>query len=103
MYASSHYHAEADHARLLAEMTIQPNVAQELRRVAQEFDRLAEDLAYANQSPTIATFLIRAERWRDSHSADRRTPGRSEHSSIGSVGFAARGTKAARPIDQSFN
>ena len=45
MYASSHYHAEADHARLLAEMTIQPNVAQELRRVAEEFDRLAEDLA----------------------------------------------------------
>jgi hypothetical protein len=39
------YHAEADHARRLAEITIQPNVAQELRRVAEEFDRLAEDLA----------------------------------------------------------
>jgi hypothetical protein len=45
MYASSHYHAVADHARLLAEMTIQPNVAQELRRVAEEFDRLADNLA----------------------------------------------------------
>jgi hypothetical protein len=45
MYASSHYHAEADHARLLAEMTIQPNVAQELRRVAEKFDRLADNSA----------------------------------------------------------
>jgi hypothetical protein len=26
-------------------MTIQPNVAQELRRVAEEFDRVANDLA----------------------------------------------------------
>ena len=45
MYATSHYHAEADHARLLAEMTIQPNVAQELSRVAEEFDRLADNIA----------------------------------------------------------
>jgi hypothetical protein len=45
MYGSSHYHAEADHARRLAEMTIQPNVAQELLRVAEELDRLADDLA----------------------------------------------------------
>jgi hypothetical protein len=42
---SSRYHAEAGHARRLAEMTIQPNVAQELRRVAEEFDRLADNLA----------------------------------------------------------
>jgi hypothetical protein len=45
MHRSFHYHAEADHARRLAKMTIQPNVAQELRRVAEEFDRLADDLA----------------------------------------------------------
>jgi uncharacterized protein with HEPN domain len=38
------YHAEADHARQLAEITVQPNVAEELRRVAEEFDRLADDL-----------------------------------------------------------
>jgi hypothetical protein len=45
MHSSLHYHAEAGHARRLAEMTIQPNVAQELRRVAEEFDRVANDLA----------------------------------------------------------
>jgi hypothetical protein len=45
MCRSSHYHAEADHARRLAETTIQLNVAQELRRVAEEFDRLADNLA----------------------------------------------------------
>jgi hypothetical protein len=45
MPASSHYRAEADHARRLAEMTIQPNVEEVLRRVADEFDRLADDLA----------------------------------------------------------
>jgi uncharacterized protein with HEPN domain len=38
------YHAEADHARRLAEITVQPNVAEELWRVAEEFDRLADDL-----------------------------------------------------------
>ena len=45
MRGSSHYHAEADHARRLAEMTIQPNLEEELRRVAEEFDRLADHLA----------------------------------------------------------
>jgi hypothetical protein len=40
-----HCHTEANHARRLAKMTIQPNVAQELRRVAEEFDRIADDLA----------------------------------------------------------
>jgi hypothetical protein len=45
MHGSSHYHAEADHARRLAELTIQPNVAQELYRVAEEFDRLASELS----------------------------------------------------------
>jgi hypothetical protein len=39
------YHAEPDHARRLAEITIQPNIAHELRHAAEEFDRLADDLA----------------------------------------------------------
>jgi hypothetical protein len=47
MHRLSHSHAEADHARRLAEITIQPNVAEELRRVAEEFDRLAE--TYSDQ------------------------------------------------------
>jgi hypothetical protein len=45
MRGSSYYRAEADHARRLAEMTIQPNVEEVLRRVAEEFDRLADDFA----------------------------------------------------------
>jgi hypothetical protein len=42
------YHSEADYARRLAEITVQPNVAEELRRVAEEFARLADDLAAAH-------------------------------------------------------
>jgi hypothetical protein len=45
MRGSSYYRAEADHARRLAEMTIQPNVEQVLQRIATEFDRLADDFA----------------------------------------------------------
>ena len=45
MRRSSYYHAEAEHARRLAEITIQPNMEEVLRRVAEEFDRLADDLA----------------------------------------------------------
>jgi hypothetical protein len=45
MRGSSYYLAEASHARRLAEMTIQPNVEEVLRRVAEEFDRLADEFA----------------------------------------------------------
>jgi hypothetical protein len=45
MRASSFYRAEADHARRLAEITIQPNLEEELRRVADELDRLADAVA----------------------------------------------------------
>jgi len=45
MRGSSYYHAEADHARRLADITAQPNVEEVLRRVAEEFDRLADDVA----------------------------------------------------------
>jgi len=44
MRRSSHYHAQADHARRLADMTIQPHVQQILRRVADEFDLLADNI-----------------------------------------------------------
>ena len=37
MRGSSYYRAEAYHARRLAEMTIQPNVEEVLRRAAEEF------------------------------------------------------------------
>jgi hypothetical protein len=45
MNGSSYYRAEADHARRLAETTIQPNVEEVLRRIADEFDSLADDFA----------------------------------------------------------
>jgi hypothetical protein len=45
MRGLSYYRAEAGHARRLADMTIQPNVEEVLRRVAKEFDRLADDFA----------------------------------------------------------
>jgi len=45
MRGSSYYYAEADHARRLADITAQPNVEEVLRRVAEEFDRLADDFA----------------------------------------------------------
>ena len=45
MRPSSYYRAEARHARRLAETTVQPNVEEVLRRVAGEFDRLADDVA----------------------------------------------------------
>jgi len=37
--------SKADHARRLADITIQPNVEEILRRVADELDHLAHDLA----------------------------------------------------------
>jgi len=45
MRPSSYYRAEARHARRLAETTVQPNVEEVLRRVADEFDRLADEFA----------------------------------------------------------
>jgi hypothetical protein len=45
MHGLSYYRAEASHARRLADMTIQPNVEEVLRRAAEEFDRLADDSA----------------------------------------------------------
>jgi hypothetical protein len=45
MRATSYYRAEAGHARRLADRTVQPNVEEALRRVADEFDRLADEFA----------------------------------------------------------
>ena len=52
MRGSSHYRAQADHARLLADVTFQPNVAEALRRVAEQFDDLADQVA-TRESDTI--------------------------------------------------
>ena len=54
----SYYHAQADHARRLADKTPQQNLERELRRVAEEFDHLAEDIATAEadfRDPEILT------------------------------------------------
>jgi hypothetical protein len=45
MRRSYYYHAQADHARRLADITVQPNVEEILRHVAEELDRLADDVA----------------------------------------------------------
>ena len=47
MHRSAYYHKQADHARRLADVTVQPNVEETLRRVARELDRLADDVATA--------------------------------------------------------
>ena len=40
----SHYRAQADLARRLATITGQPNLRQELRRVAEELDHIANEI-----------------------------------------------------------
>jgi hypothetical protein len=39
------YHAQADHARRLADVTVHPNVEEILRHVAEKLDHLADDVA----------------------------------------------------------
>jgi hypothetical protein len=48
MHCSSYYRAQADHAWLLSEITIQENVREALRRVAKRFDRLADEIETDN-------------------------------------------------------
>jgi hypothetical protein len=40
-----HYRAQADLARRLAELTVQPDLERELRYVAEELDHLANEIA----------------------------------------------------------
>ena len=44
MDRASHYRHEADLARRLAEVTWQPDLEDILRRLAQDFDEIAEDI-----------------------------------------------------------
>jgi hypothetical protein len=45
MSRAPHYRAQADLARRLAELTVQPNLERELRYVAEELDHLANEIA----------------------------------------------------------
>jgi hypothetical protein len=45
MSPASHYRAQADLARRLAEITVQPNLQRELCYVAEELDHLANEIA----------------------------------------------------------
>ena len=45
MSRASHYRAQADLARRLAEITVQPNLERELRSVSKKLDNLANELA----------------------------------------------------------
>ena len=56
MHRSAYYHEQAGHARRLADVTVQLNVEETLRRVARELDRLADDVATAeaaHQHPDV--------------------------------------------------
>jgi hypothetical protein len=44
MNRPSHYRAQADLARRLATITVQPNLQQELRHVAEELNHLANEM-----------------------------------------------------------
>jgi hypothetical protein len=58
---SGDYHAQADHARRLADITVQRNIAEILRRVAAEFDHLAEEIAAGEadlRNPTEGGTLV---------------------------------------------
>jgi hypothetical protein len=44
MCRTTRYHAQADHARRLADITLQPNLEEVLRRVAKELDDFADDI-----------------------------------------------------------
>ena len=48
MSRASHYRAQADLARRLAELTVQPDLERELRYVAEELDHLANEIASDN-------------------------------------------------------
>ena len=45
MSRASHYRAQANLARRLAEITVQPNLERELRPVSKELDDLANEIA----------------------------------------------------------
>jgi len=56
MSSAPHYRAQADLARRLAELTVQPNLKRELRYVAEELDHLANEIGV-----TIAMSLVAGE------------------------------------------
>ena len=52
MSRASHYRAQADLARRLAELTVQPDLEWELRYVAEELDHLANEIAGRYRFPS---------------------------------------------------
>jgi hypothetical protein len=44
MDRASHYRRQGDHARELAKATLQPNLEEMLRHLAQDFDEIADDI-----------------------------------------------------------
>ena len=60
MRSAEDYRKHAEHARLLAEMTYQPEIEEILRRVAQEFDEMADRLDEGNTSARSAQRVLRS-------------------------------------------
>ena len=59
MSRASHYRAQADLARRLAEITVQPNLERELRSVSKELDDLANELA-SDDSDSLCSEMLKA-------------------------------------------
>ena len=58
MSRASHYRAQADLARRLAEITVQPNLERELRLVSKELDDLANEIA--DDSDSLCSEILEA-------------------------------------------
>jgi hypothetical protein len=54
------YRERADHARVLAAMTHQPEIEGMRRRVAQEYDQIADRLDEGNDNPRSAQRVLRS-------------------------------------------
>ena len=58
MSRPSHYRAQADLARRLADITVQPNLERELRSVSKELDDLANEIA--DDSDSLCSEMLEA-------------------------------------------
>jgi hypothetical protein len=58
MSRASHYRAQANLARRLAEITVQPNLERELRPVSKESDDLANEIA--DDSDSLCSEMLEA-------------------------------------------
>ena len=66
MRRSFYYHSEADHARRLADITVQQNLEKVLRRIAEKLDHLSDDIATSEvdcRHPEMQQIRISSAGW----------------------------------------